>query len=216
MNSHQNLQQLIVDRSQELGLDWLTLGLRLGYTNPSKAAGRVQALCDGHLTNRKSKAAIGRLGSALEVPEGVVDEALAETERQLAEAEEEARAERDRTREAADAKWRAEFRPHAVVDTESHIPSQITMCGITGGPSRWLMIPLDASKGTVTFVDQVMKRLPAMLMTSEQGIKHIPFFGRAKGFVINYSPDRAVRFDLDGKPLEVLATAVRLGNVELR
>ena len=36
-------------------------------------------------------------------------------------------------------------------------------------------------------------------------------FGRAIGFVVNYSPDEAVRFDLEGKPVEVLDRAYRLG-----
>jgi hypothetical protein len=69
MTNPQNLRQLIVDRSRELGLNPLTLGLRLDYTNPLKAAGRVQALCDGHISNRKSKAALASLGAALAVPE---------------------------------------------------------------------------------------------------------------------------------------------------
>ena len=36
-------------------------------------------------------------------------------------------------------------------------------------------------------------------------------FGRVTAFVVNYSPDRAVRFDLDGSSLEVLPRAVRPG-----
>jgi hypothetical protein len=39
----------------------------------------------------------------------------------------------------------------------------------------------------------------------------IPTFDMTTGFVINYSPDDAVRFDLEGKPLEVLDRAYRLG-----
>ena len=41
------------------------------------------------------------------------------------------------------------------------------------------------------------------------------FFGEALGLIINYSPDRAVRCDLDGNPLEVLPKAYRIGEVQL-
>src|SRR6266571_5042720 len=37
------------------------LGFRLGYQNPLKAAGRVDALCWGHITSEKSRLALRRL-----------------------------------------------------------------------------------------------------------------------------------------------------------
>lgn len=43
----------------------------------------------------------------------------------------------------------------------------------------------------------------------------IPTFGRATGIVINYTPDHAVRFDLDGNAIEVLDRAYRLGEATL-
>jgi hypothetical protein len=43
------LATLIQARMDELGLDRHALGFRLGYQNPLKAAGRVDALCQGHL-----------------------------------------------------------------------------------------------------------------------------------------------------------------------
>ena len=46
-------------------------------------------------------------------------------------------------REAEEAEWRAKFRPHAIIQAERTIPSQITFCGLTGGIERWLMIRLD-------------------------------------------------------------------------
>jgi hypothetical protein len=44
-----------------------------------------------------------------------------------------------------------------------------------------------------------------------KGTGTITTFGRATGFIVNYSPDHAVRFDLEGKPVEVLDRAYRLG-----
>ena len=34
------------------------------------------------------------------------------------------------------------------------------------------------------------------------GLGSVPAFGRPTGFIVNYTPDRAVRFDLDGNPGE--------------
>jgi hypothetical protein len=35
------------------------------------------------------------------------------------------------------------------------------------------------------------------------------------GFVVNYTPDHAMRFDLEGKPIETLARAYQPGEVVL-
>ncbi len=43
----------------------------------------------------------------------------------------------------------------------------------------------------------------------------LPAFGRPIGLVVNYSPDRAVRFDLDGNALEILQRAYRIGEAYL-
>jgi hypothetical protein len=44
----------------------------------------------------------------------------------------------------------------------------------------------------------------------------IPAFGKPVGFVINYSPDKAVRFDRNGQPIETQDEAVRPGTAVLR
>jgi len=43
----------------------------------------------------------------------------------------------------------------------------------------------------------------------------VPLFGPATGFVCNYSPDNAVRFELAGEAVEVLSGAYRCGTVEM-
>jgi hypothetical protein len=58
----------------------------------------------------------------------------------------------------------------------------------------------------VSFVRQVLDRLP----------EWVPAFGEPIGFVINYSPDRAVRFDSNGQPIAILDKAVRPGTAVLR
>jgi len=43
----------------------------------------------------------------------------------------------------------------------------------------------------------------------------VPYHGRTTGFIVNYSPDHAVRFDLDGNPIESFERAYIPGEVEL-
>src|SRR3954463_7985830 len=115
MSNDLPLASLIETRLEELNLDRHALGFRLGYKNPAKAAGRVDALCWGHLTNRKSRAALPRLPDALERPAEVVAQAVIETEQVLAEEERQAEEERRRAREKEEAEFRAAFKPHAIL-----------------------------------------------------------------------------------------------------
>src|SRR5215217_3456966 len=100
MTAHLPLARLMQTRMDELGLDHQSLGFRLGYTNPLKAAGLVDALCSGFLISPKSRAALGRLPEALELSPEVVRQAVTATEKVLAEmkrqAEEECRLARER------------------------------------------------------------------------------------------------------------------------
>lgn len=210
MSIESPLARLIKTRSDALGLNAQTLGFRLGYRNPARAAGRVHALCDGHIASRKSRSALDRLADALEVPEPVVQEAIAATKALIAELDQQAQVAERIAQEAAEARWRARFKPHAVIDTESKCPSQIVICGMTGGVGRWLIVPVDWSKPPLTFVRQVVDALPEKLRNGG-----VPFFGRAQGFYLNYEHDRAVRFNLTGEALEILPRAYRPGEIEL-
>jgi hypothetical protein len=53
------------------------------------------------------------------------------------------------------------------------------------GVEKLLRIDREATKGPLSFVKQVLDRLP----------EGVPAFGKPIGCVINYSPDKAVRFD---------------------
>jgi hypothetical protein len=61
---------------------------------------------------------------------------------------------------------------------------------------------------------------PATFLTQAlDGLRHrlarwhgcVPAYGRAVGIIINYSPDRAIRFDLEGHAVEHFDRAYRLG-----
>ena len=142
-------------------------------------------------------------------------QAVGETEEILAEAERKAEEEQRLLREAEEAEWRASFEPHAVIQTERTIPSQITICGLTGGAGGWLQIEFDLSQPPITYVQQVLDALPEMVRLASDGRRYVTFFGDALGFIINYSPDQALQCDLDGNPLEILPKAYRPGEVTL-
>jgi hypothetical protein len=141
-----------------------------------------------------------------------VQQAVTETEHVIAEQEWQAEEELRLDREKEEAEWRATFQPHAVVQTEHKVPTQIIICGMMGGAGRFLVIPFDLSKPPLTFIQQAIVGLPEK---RENGRRYVPFFGEALGFIVNYAPDQALRCDLDGQPLEVLSTAYRPGEVGL-
>ena len=92
--------------------------------------------------------------------------------------------------EARDKIWRENFYPHAIILTERTVPSPIFEAAIIG-VEKLLRIDLDATQGPVSLVRQVLDRLP----------ERVTAFGKTAGFVINYSPNKAVRFDPNGQPI---------------
>ncbi len=152
---------------------------------------RLDQLCAGEL--KATASLIAGLPAALKLPTEVIADAVRQTEQQVAEAR------RIAEQEEEEAAWRAKFQPCAyLLGTETR-PTQITFFGITGGSVRWLKIPLDLSEPPLTFAAQaltVVRRTP-----------YVTFFGPTTGFIVNYTPDRAVRFNLEGKPVEALEHA---------
>jgi hypothetical protein len=205
------IARLILGRLQALGIDALALGLRIGYQNPAKALGRIEALCLGHITSKKSRDALSRLPDALGLSVDAVERAVSDTKAGLAERQRAAAAEWQAGFEAQEAEWRATFRPHAIIRTEHTIPTQITFCALTGGPSRYLGIDLDISQAPITFIRQALAKLPEKVRYRGHGHPSVQFFGRALGIFVNYSPDHALLCDLEGNPLEVLSKAYRCG-----
>jgi hypothetical protein len=138
------------------------------------------------------------LPQALELSEETVKRALDQTVRELELAEQQEADGRDKI-------WRENFLPHAVILTERTVPSPIFVAAMIG-VEKLLRIDLNATQGPVSFVKQVLDRLP----------EGVPAFGKTVGFVINYSPDQAVRFDPNGQPISILDKAVRPGTAVLR
>ena len=84
--------------------------------------------------------------------------------------------------------------------TEETVPSQIALHAMTGG-ARHRIIRFEEGSDPKTFATQAREALPAA----------VPFFGPPTGYVVNYTPDFALRFNKEGRMVERLDRAFRVG-----
>ena len=103
----------------------------------------------------------------------------------------------------AEATWRRNFRPHAVALTERERPSLVIGMMIFGD-QRLVYFPEETDPAS--FRDQVLRALP----------EDVPLFGRPIGFIVNYTPDRAVEFDLHGSEAKSYSGAFRPGRASFK
>jgi len=183
------LEQLLHDRITARGLSRGQLGQRLSPRNPSKALRRLDAFVgDGRQRDGDLSA---RLASALGVPISAINEA--------------AKATRDAIETQAEAEYRARFQPHAIWTTERTRPSSIAIAGFISAPARRLLqFPEDLPRDE--YIAYCLAHAP----------EGVPLFGSVTGFIINYTPDHAVQYDLDGQALETFASAKRVGVALIR
>ena len=200
MIDHYPIHDLIENQQKRLGLRRNELARRCGFKNLDKGLRRIDAVCQGDLDSPGAKMVLDNLAVALEVDKNVVENAIAATTQIIADANRLAEEQRD-------AAWRASFKPHAYLVGSTNRPSQITFYGITGGPERWLKISLDLSQPPVTYAFQAHEFVAKT--------PFVPYHGRTTGYVVNYTPDSAVRFDLDGNPVEHFDRAYMPGQVEV-
>jgi len=193
------LRKLIDERLTVLGITRGELAKRLGYVNVSKALRRLDRLCEGNLSY--SADLLSTLPKAIEVERTVVDQAIEERKEQI-------RLARQRAEAEAEAHWRATFRPHAIILTEHRVPTQITICAFAGG-ERFIWVDLDLSQPRARFIHQALEELARRQRSL--GRTKLPFFGAPTGVVVNLSPHRAIRYDLDGRAVELLPRAYRIG-----
>ena len=190
------IEVLINSRCRDLGLRQIDLIKKTGLKNHDKALRRLNDLLEGDTKSTRGLAA--KLPVALEVPPEEVEQAIAET-RAVLSAE-------------ADAQWRENFIPHAIINTERLIPSPIFVVAVIG-VENILRIDFDLSDGEDSYLAKALiglkdrrKRWP------NEGL---PGFGVPTGITVNYSPDRAVRCSLDGTLIEELPKASRIGHATL-
>jgi len=191
---------LISNRLRVLDLPRSDLLRRAGYKNITKGLRRLHELVAGELV--KTRDLIRALPAALGVPPEVVDQAIEETRRRIAEVQE-------ATEQAREAAWRAAFKPHAIIVTERTVPQPFFVAAFIG-VERLLRIDFDLALAPVNYTNQALTDLRRRL--TEFKSEALPAFGCPTGVIVNYTPDRAVRFDLNGDPVEVLPHTSRLAD----
>ena len=122
------IELLIVNRSRVLDLSRPDLMRRAGYKNIAKGLRRLDELLAGDLD--KTGGLIRALPAALDVTPEVIEHAIEETRRRIAEAQEAAR-------QAREAAWRAAFRPHAIILTERTVPQPIFVAASSASNGCW-------------------------------------------------------------------------------
>jgi hypothetical protein len=150
MKSNLAIATLIRSRMIELGLSRGEFAKRLGYKNIAKGIRRIDTLCDDDLEGTKHFLDV--LPQALETSAETVKLALDQTVRELELAEKQ-------EAEARDKIWRENFRPHCIILTEKTVPTPIFVAALIG-VEKLVRIDLDATQGPMSFVRQVLDRLP--------------------------------------------------------
>ncbi len=179
-----SLDQLIHQRMQELGIGRAELARRMGYANIAKGCRRIDQICGGHLGRAENlRIALVR---GLKVDVEVIDKAIENTRVEQVAAE--------------DKVYRESFKPHAVILTKQRVPSQITLYAMTGGV-RHRIIRFKEGSSPKTYAAQAQEGLP----------NFVRFFGPPTGYVVNYNPDFALRFNKEGRLIERFDRAFRVG-----
>jgi hypothetical protein len=195
------IHDLVESRLKDLGIRRGELARRCGFKNVSKGLRRIEAMCRGDFDSPCAGMILKALPTALELDRDVVDVVVRETASALDQSIQTAAAERR-------AASRTSFKPCAYLCGTEARPSSVTVYGLSGGPERWLKISLDYSRPPLTYAAQ------ALAIVRKTPVVH--FFGPTTGFIVNYTPDCAVRFDLDGSPIERFPAAHSPDQIELQ
>jgi hypothetical protein len=183
------LEQLLLERMAALGLSRGDIGQHLSPSNPSKALRRLDTFTTTGECPEDNLCE--RLAGALDI---LLTDLVAA-----------ARATREAIEAQAEADYRARFEPHAVWTTARSHPSSTAMAGFINAPAR-LRLPFPSDLPTEGYVAYCQDQAP----------NGIPLYGPVTGYIINYTPDHARRYDLEGRPLETLQSAVRVGSALTR
>ncbi len=191
-----SIELLVRQRARELGLAPTGLIRRAGYANVSKGLRRLSELHQGNFDS--SRGLIGKLPSALQLPPDDVRRAVEDSRRQRTEAKE--------------ARWRSAFVPHALVLTECARPHPLHIAAVIG-IDELKRVDFTPGSRPVSYIQQALDGLQEKLMRWGGG--QLPCFGKHTGIIVNYTPDCAVRFDLNASAIENFDAAHRLGEATL-
>ena len=155
---------LIVDRTRVLDLSRPDLMRRAGYKNIAKGLRRLDKLLAGDLD--KTRDLIRALPAALVVPPEVVEHAIEETRRRMAEAQQAAQ-------QAREEAWCTAFRPHAIILTERTVPRPIFVAAIIG-VERLLGMDFNLALPPLSYASQALAGIRRRLSESRSVSGRIP------------------------------------------
>ncbi len=104
------------------------------------------------------------------------------------------------------------FKPHAVALCERKVPSSIVIYGLIGGDQqRIIHFPEAYTDGTQKLAPEdysayARKNLP----------EEIKFMGKTIGYVVNYSPDHSIEYDLKGNVVRERSKFLEVAEIRLQ
>ena len=176
------LNQLIQTRLAELEMKRSELARGMGYAQDKLGKGctRIDRIREGNLCLAWNLR--GRLAQGLQVTTEVVEAAIAATFA------------------AQDAAWRAAFKPYGVVLTTNRgRPTCSLVIFAVSGEEKKLTLHFEEGSDPETFVEQALPQLPDRVLG----------LGETTGFVVNYTPDKAILYDKQGRQIEKLDEIVQ-------
>lgn len=199
-HAFQALKDFVGQHQEALQLSRRDLLTRLKPTNLGKAAQRLDSFLADEISYRQRQHFLPELATALSQNSEEAKQIAAEL-KHLVEQIRQARAALDH------AHYVATFKPHAYLLGSYTRPSFITGFAMTGGSERWLKIRLDELENSQT-PEQAIAEIVAHLKENPT----IMFWGKATGFYINYTPEKAVKYDLRGKVVKEIDGNYRPGD----
>lgn len=191
------INALIDARMKALSITKTELVVRLGFRNVPKGLRRLDEVCDGDCS--RGQMLLSRLPIALEVEPKVVQAALIATH--------------DEKQREEEKSYRENFKPHAIIQTDRIRPEPLFVALLVG-VEKILRIDFEDGSSPVSYAFQSLAAIQRR--TAENG--RLPAFGRPISYVVNYSPEKAVVFALDGTPQNVCdkAASYNDGSLKLR
>lgn len=184
---------LVERRREELGISRTVLISRMRFKHLTKGRRLLDELYEGQV--HRWRPLVEPLARALQVTADVVARAMSETETEI--------------RAAIEAECRARFKPHAIILCE-HRPNSMMMAAFAGADRR-LRIDFHPDAHAIKYAQEA--KAETSRRKDDFLLNH--FYGPPMGFVVNYTPDYAVRFQLDGYPAAAIERALERDQVSL-
>ncbi len=185
------IQELIERRCDELSISHRELVIRTGVDNIAKGHRRLLQLLDGDFVS--SRGFLEKLPAALEIDPALLEDAVNLSKQQIS--------------EEIEVDWRANFKPHAVAITANNgRPRQITIAAICNA-GRHVYIDFPVNLARHDFKDY------ALNVIQKRAKEIANFFYSLEGFVINYTPDLAIKYDLQGVEIGQINKEVKVGKL---